>query len=343
MTAPTPSPSAPITSPGRFSVIGAGAWGTALASVLARNGHDVHLWARESEVAETLNRRHENTAFLPGVILPETIAAETDFASVANAQAVLMVAPAQHVREVLGLMKPHVAANLPVVLCSKGIEQKSGKLMTQVLADVLPEAMPAVLSGPSFARDVASGLPTAVTLAIADAKAGRALSRALGAPTFRVYWTDDLVGAELGGAVKNVMAIACGIVEGKKLGDSARAALIARGFAEIQRLAAALGAKPETLQGLSGLGDLILTCTSRQSRNMSLGVALGEGQSLEAIMAGRTSVAEGVHTAQAVVNLAAAHNVDMPVCQAVHAIVSGHWSVDDAIHHLLSRPMGTET
>ena len=171
---------------------------------------------------------------------------------------------------------------------------------------------------------------------------GRALSQALAAPTFRIYWSDDLIGAELGGAVKNVMAIACGIVEGKALGDSARAALIARGFAEIQRLAAALGARPVTLEGLSGLGDLILTCTSHQSRNMSLGIALGQGQSLDALMAGRLSVAEGVHTAEAVVNLAARHNVDMPICQAVHAIVSGHWSVDDAIQHLLSRPMGSE-
>ncbi len=325
----------------RISVIGAGAWGTALATVLARNGASVTLWAREPEIAETITRSHENPLFLPGIQLPRTLRAAATFEHIEHAQAILMVAPAQHVRAVLTAMRPHVPHGAPVVLCSKGIEQATGQLMSEVLADVLPQAAPAVLSGPSFAKDVARGLPTAVTLA-APAAIGRDLAAAIGHEAFRVYATDDVIGAEVGGAVKNVLAIACGIVEGRELGDSARAALIARGFAEVQRLAAALGAKPDTLEGLSGLGDLILTCTSRQSRNMSLGIALGQGESLRKIMASRNTVAEGVHTAGAVVARAKKHGVDMPICQAIDAIVAGRWSVAQAIAALLSRPVTDE-
>jgi len=325
----------------RISVIGAGAWGTALAMTLSRHGAQVTLWAREAATAEAISQIHENQHFLPDVPLPPALQATTTFDHLARAQAILMVAPAQHVRSVLSQMRAHVVAGTPVVLCSKGIEQTTGCLMSEVLAEALPEAAPAVLSGPSFAKDVARGLPTAVTLAAA-APMGHALAAAIGQETFRVYVTDDVIGAEIGGAVKNVLAIACGIVEGRKLGDSARAALIARGFAEIQRLAAALGARRETLEGLSGLGDLILTSTSRQSRNMSLGVALGEGRSLTEIMAGRTSVAEGVHTAAAVMSLANKHHVDMPICQAVNAIVNDRWSVTQAIQSLLSRPVSEE-
>jgi len=325
----------------RISVIGAGAWGTALATVLTRPGRQVTLWAREAETAEAITHSNENPHFLPNIPLPPSLSATTTFEHLAQAQAILMVAPAQHVRHVLELMRPHVTDGTPIVLCSKGIEQTTSLLMSEVLAQTLPGAAPAVLSGPSFAKDVARGLPTAVTLA-AEASISHNLAAALGRETFRIYVTDDVIGAEIGGAVKNVLAIACGIVEGRALGDSARAALIARGFAEVQRLAASFGARPETLEGLSGLGDLILTCTSRQSRNMSLGLALGQGQSLSEIMAARNTVAEGVHTAAAVAALATRHDVDMPICQAINTIVTGHWSVDQAIHALLSRPVSDE-
>ncbi len=324
-----------------ISVIGAGAWGTALATVLTRPGRHVTLWARETDIVDAITQQHENPLFLPDIPLPPTLRATTSFEHLPHAQAILMVAPAQYVRTVLSHMRPHVIKGTPIILCSKGIEQATGQLMSEVLAETLPDAVPAVLSGPSFAKDVARGLPTAVTLATAD-PCGHELAAAIGHETFRVYYTDDVIGAEIGGAVKNVLAIACGIVEGRKLGDSARAALIARGFAEVQRLAASLGARSETLEGLSGLGDLILTCTSRQSRNMSLGVALGEGQSLQQIMAARNTVAEGVHTAAAVAALAARRAVDMPICQAIDAIVADRWSVTQAIHALLSRPVSDE-
>ena len=326
----------------KISVIGAGAWGTALACVAARAGSEVTIWAMEEEVVETINSGYENTTYLPGITLPKGITASTQFDHVADADAILMVAPAQFVRSVLAKAKPHMAPGTPIALCSKGIERSTGKLMTTVLEEELPEALPAVLSGPSFAKDVASGLPTAVTLACEEAQVGKALVAALNLPTFRIYLSDDLIGAEIGGAVKNVLAIACGIVDGKKFGESARAALIARGFAEVKRFAVALGAQKETLSGLSGLGDLILTCSSPQSRNQSLGVALGEGQSLETIMANRKTVAEGVHSAHAVVTLAKQHSIDMPISEAVEDIVSGSKSVDEAIEALLARPVGDE-
>jgi len=326
----------------KISVIGAGAWGTALASIAARAGADVTIWALEPEVATSINEKHENEMYLKDISLPEALTATNDFDHLGDADAILMVPPAQFVRPTLKNIKPHLKDKVPIILCSKGIERGTGKLMTDVLAEEIDGAIPAVLSGPSFAKDVAQGLPTAVTLACADQDVGAAISHAIGLATFRVYLSDDLIGAEVGGAVKNVLAIACGIVDGKAFGDSARAALIARGFAEVKRFAVALGGKKETLSGLSGLGDLILTCSSPQSRNQSLGFALGQGESLEAIMSNRNTVAEGVHTARAVVELAEAKSIDMPISKAVEDIVSGDKSVDEAIIDLLSRPVGDE-
>ena len=326
----------------KISVIGAGAWGTALAQVAADAGRDVTIWAREPEVVESINATHENATFLSGVELDRGIDATADLAGAANADALLIVTPAQFVRATLKEMEPHLVPGTPVILCAKGIEQRTGSLLTQVLAETAPQATAAVLSGPSFAREVAMGLPTAVTLACADETLGHALAEAIGSRTFRPYYSTDLTGAEIGGAVKNVLAIACGVVEGRKLGASARAALTTRGFAEMTRLGLALGARRETLAGLSGLGDLILTCNSPQSRNMSLGIALGEGKSLDEIMGARNSVSEGVHTATALAELANAKGVDMPIAQAVAAIVTGRMEVDEAMVALLSRPFRAE-
>jgi glycerol-3-phosphate dehydrogenase (NAD(P)+) len=325
-----------------IGIIGAGAWGTALASVAARAGRKVTLWAYEPEVADTINRHHENELYLPGVKLPAAVRATTDLDAVSANDALLLVCPAQTLRGVTRTLARYVRPGIPVAICAKGIEQATGQLMTEVVAETLTDAIPAVLSGPSFAADVARGLPTAVTLACADDETGEALVEAIGIPAFRPYLANDLVGAELGGSVKNVLAIACGIVEGKKLGASAAAALTARGFAELTRLGVALGARAETLSGLSGLGDLILTCGSLQSRNMSLGAALGQGRDLTDIISERVTVAEGVATAPAVVELARRHNVEMPICEAVAGIVTGKSTVDDAIDALLARPFKRE-
>ncbi|MEQ8379856.1 NAD(P)H-dependent glycerol-3-phosphate dehydrogenase [Parvibaculum sp.] len=327
----------------RIAVVGAGAWGTALAQVAAKAGRDVTLWARESEVVASVNGSHENTTFLPGIALDESLRATADLKEAAAADAVLMVTPAQHMRRVLEELAPDIAAGKPVVLCAKGIEQSTNRLLTEVLAEAMPQAAPAVLSGPSFAAEVARGLPTAVTLACEDEQVAEALAHAIGLPTFRPYYSSDLTGAEIGGAVKNVLAIACGIVEGKKFGDSARAALTTRGFAELTRLGLAMGARAETLAGLSGLGDLILTCNSPKSRNMSLGIALGEGKSLNDIMGARNSVSEGVHSATAVVALARHHGIEMPIAEAVADIVTGAATVDNVIAALLARPFRSET
>jgi glycerol-3-phosphate dehydrogenase (NAD(P)+) len=323
-------------------VIGGGAWGTALAQTMRLAGRDVLLWAREPEVVADINARHTNSMFLPGVPLDGELRASGSLAEVAGQDFVLMVAPAQHVRKValeLGaLMRP----GRPLVNCAKGIEQGTGKLMGEALAEALPEATLAVLSGPSFAADVARGLPTALTIACRDEGVGRRLAEQVGTRQFRLYWSSDTIGVELGGAIKNVLAIAAGIVDGKGLGASAHAALVTRGFSEMCRLAAALGARTETLMGLSGLGDLILTCGSPQSRNMSLGRALGQGRSLAEILGERRAVTEGVYTAAAVTRLARDRKVEMPIAEAVHAIVEGRVSVDDAIAALLARPFKAE-
>jgi len=326
----------------RAAVIGGGAWGTALAQVAARAGLSVCLQAREAEVVSQIRETRQNGLFLPGVTLDDAISATTDMADLAGADLVLAVAPAQFLRSALAEFAPHARPGLPVLLCSKGVEQRSLKLMTQVLAETLPQAAPAVLSGPSFAGEVSRGLPTAVTLACPDEALGRELAQAIATPTFRPYLAADMIGAEAGGAIKNVLAIACGIVEGKGLGRSAHAALITRGFAEMTRMAVALGGEAETVAGLCGLGDLVLTCSSPQSRNMSVGLALGGGQSLEEALAGKLSVAEGVASAPAVRDLAAALGAEMPICQAVAAILAGEVGVDEAILGLLARPLKSE-
>jgi glycerol-3-phosphate dehydrogenase (NAD(P)+) len=325
------------------AVLGAGAWGTALAQVAAAAGRAVTLWALEPDVVEAINARAENAVFLPGVKLNPAIRATGELAEAARAQVILAVPPAQHMRAVLRTLSPALAPGAPLVLCAKGVERGSLALMTDVLAQEIPDATPAVLSGPGFARDVARGLPTATTIASPDQALAQRIVATIGLPTFRPYVADDLVGAEIGGAVKNVIAIACGVAEGRKLGDGARAALITRGFAELTRLGLAMGAKAETLSGLCGLGDLVLTCASLTSRNTSLGAALGEGRKLKDILAERRSVAEGAESAPAVVALAARHKVEMPICAAVDAIVAERISIDDAITALLSRPFKAES
>ena len=323
-------------------VLGAGAWGTALAMVCARAGLASTLWAREPEVLQQMAADRENRLFLPGVMLDAGVVATGEMADLAGCDMVLAVAPAQHLRSALTAFAPHARPGLPLVLCAKGVEQGSLKLMNEVAAEVLPQARTAVLSGPSFAGEVARGLPTAVTLACPDADLGRALVEAIAGPRFRPYLSDDMIGAEAGGAVKNVLAIACGVVEGRGLGRSAHAALITRGFAEITRMALALGGRAETVAGLCGLGDLVLTCSSAQSRNMSVGLALGRGQSLEEALAGKVSVAEGVASAPVVRALAERLGVEAPICAATAAILAGEIAVDEAIEGLLSRPLKAE-
>jgi len=323
-------------------VIGGGAWGTALAQVMGWAGLDVLLQVREPEVVDSIRERRVNEAFLPGIVLDDHVQVTSDLADLGGCDVILAVPPAQHMRSTLEAFRPHHRAGVPVVLCSKGVERGSLKLMTDVLAEALPDAPAAVLSGPSFAAEVARGLPSAVTLACADEALGEALMNALSAPAFRPYLATDLIGAEVGGAVKNVLAIACGISEGRGLGRSAHAALITRGFAEMTRLGVALGAEAETVAGLCGLGDLVLTCSSPQSRNMSLGLALGQGQTIEQALAGKRSVAEGYESAPAVRQLAEKLAVDMPISLAVAALLSGETTVDAIIYDLLSRPLKAE-
>ena len=327
----------------KIGVIGAGAWGTAIAQMLTRDGQSVLLWCLEPEVAGAINSAHQNKLYLPGVPLNPALRATPDLGDLAGFDALFCVTPAQHTRGTLTRLDGWMKPGAPVVLCSKGIELSTAKFMTEVLSEALPEAVPAVMSGPSFAIDVAKGLPTAVTLAIGDAALGAELIQAISTPTFRPYLGTDLLGAEVGGAVKNVLAIACGIALGKGLGRSAHAALIARGYAEMTRLALALGADAETLTGLSGLGDLVLTCSSETSRNMSLGLALGKGDSLASVLGARHSVTEGVATAPVLRQLARARGIEMPISEAVAAVVEGEITVYQAIGILLARPVRSET
>jgi glycerol-3-phosphate dehydrogenase (NAD(P)+) len=326
----------------KIGIIGAGAWGTALAAVAHGAGCEVVLQAHEPEVADAINTRHENPVFLPGVELDPAIRATTDAADAAQADAVLLVMPAQFLRAVTAGLTGVWQAGTPAVICAKGMEQGSSALLSEVLRETLPGVEAAVLSGPTFAIEVARGLPTAVTLACADQAVGAMLCDSLGTSVFRTYRSEDIVGAQLGGAVKNVLAIACGIVEGKKLGDNARAALITRGIAEIARLGVAKGAHPETLMGLSGIGDLTLSCNAMQSRNFSLGVALGQGKTLSDVLGGRKSVTEGVYTASSVTELAGKLGVDMPICLAVDAVLNHGAGIDNTIKSLLARPTGDE-
>ncbi len=322
----------------KIGVIGGGAWGTALAQVAARGAEPVILWAREAEVVASINGGHENRLFLPGIALSPSIRATPDLADLAACDALLVVAPAQHVRAVLAATP--VGAT-PLVLCAKGMEAGSKALVGDVARQVHPVAPIAVLSGPTFAHEVAGGLPTAVTLACADAGLREALAARLASPSFRTYASSDVIGAEIGGAVKNVLAIACGVVEGAGLGQNARAALIARGFAEMTRFGLAKGARAETLGGLSGLGDLVLTCSSISSRNFSLGVGLGQGRAATDLLADRRTVAEGALTAPVLREAAGEIGVDMPVVAAVCDLLAGA-PVRGVIGHLLSRPLRDE-
>jgi glycerol-3-phosphate dehydrogenase (NAD(P)+) len=305
-------------------------------------GRNTLLWVREEDVRAEINTRHSNTPFLPGVALHPDLEATAELARIAAHDVILMVAPAQHVRASTAALAAHLPDGKPVVICAKGLEQATGKLLAEVLAETIPRAIPAVLSGPSFAADVARGLPAALTLATADATLGAALATAIGYRQLRIYWSSDIIGVQLGGAIKNVLAIAAGIVEGKGLGASAHAALVTRGFAELRRLGVAMGARFETLVGLSGLGDLLLTCGSPQSRNMSLGRALGRGETLASVLGGRRSVTEGVYTATAIALMSATTGTEMPICQAVHSILEGTLDIEAAIAALLSRPFRAE-
>ena len=325
-----------------IGVLGGGAWGTALAQTQARAGRPVQLWARNPSAVEEINARHSNDAYLPAIALDPRLAATGDLEVAARNDVLLLVAPAQQLRGLARRLKPLLLPRQVLVICAKGIEQESGQLLGRVLAEEAPMIQVAVLSGPGFAADIARGLPAALTLGCRDKALGQELAVRLSHPQFRLYWTSDTTGVELGGSVKNVLGIAAGILDGKKLGGSAHAALVTRGFAELRRLAEAMGARPETLMGLSGLGDLILTCGSAQSRNMSLGRALGEGQSLAVILGARRAVTEGVYTAAAVARLADQHSIDMPICQAVARILAGTVDVDTAITALLQRPLKAE-
>jgi len=321
-----------------IAVAGGGAWGTALALTCARTGRKVTMWEPDvAHAAELLKERESR--FLPGVRIDDDIAIETDVAAVARSETILLVVPAQAVRAVANSLARVLAARIPVIVCAKGIERGSKKFMSEVVAECLPSAVPAIMSGPSFAADVARGMPTAVTLAAKDAELAGALARAIGSTTFRPYHSTDLRGVEIGGAAKNVLAIAAGIVAGRGLGASAAAALTTRGFTELMRFGRAYGAKSETLMGLSGLGDLLLTCSSTQSRNFTFGVNLGRGLKPEAIHAG---LAEGVFTAAVLVEMARERAVDMPISFAVAALLDGKLSVDEAIDSLLTRPFKAE-
>ena len=324
------------------SVIGGGAWGTALATVARRAGNHVRLWAREPEVVAAINETHENSSFLKGISLDSEIEATDDLAAAAAADALLLVVPSQFLRGACAELAKSAAPATPILICSKGIELETGNLMTEVVAGELPQNPLAVLSGPTFAKEVANGLPTGVTLACTDQDLAARLGEMIGTPAFRPYFSDDLIGAEIGGAVKNVIAIGCGVVTGRKMGDNARAALITRGLNEMARFGAAKGADPETLMGLSGLGDLTLTCNGEQSRNMSLGMALGRGETLEEVLGRRNSVAEGVANARSVAAAAETLGVDMPIVGAVKAILHDKADIDTVIADLLSRPFRSE-
>jgi glycerol-3-phosphate dehydrogenase (NAD(P)+) len=320
-------------------IIGAGAWGTALAAVMASVHGEALIWALETDVAASINQDNVNNVYLPQLPLSPTISATTDLADMANCAVLLVVIPAQFLRSVL-LQLPKTDA--PLVLCAKGIEADTQMLMCEIVRETCPGNPVAILSGPTFAHEVAAGKPTAITLACDDEALGEQLKTAIAAPHFRPYWTNDVIGAEIGGAVKNVLAIGCGVVDGAGLGLNARAALIARGFAEMQRYGMAKGARSETLAGLSGLGDLVLTCSSENSRNFSLGRGLGQGKPASELLADRRTVAEGAATAPVLLKSAQALGVDMPIVAAVCALLDGSVAVDDVVRSLLARPLKSE-
>ena len=323
------------------AVIGAGAFGTALAAVAARRGGSVLLYARDASHVAELRETGQNHRYLPGFSLPETIVPTSDLAEAAAAPVLVLAVPTQNLRAAAQALAPLVRAGTPLVAAAKGIEQASGAFVTAVLAESVADCPVAILSGPSFAADIVKGLPTAVTLAARDLTLAGPLAATLSAPGFRIYHTDDVTGVEIGGAAKNVLAIAAGIVVGAGLGESARAALIARGFAELRRFAHGLGARPETLMGLSGLGDLVLTAASAQSRNFSFGLAIGRGEAVAGLMAGG-KLAEGAFTAPALVAMARARGVEMPIAEAVAGVLAGRISVREAIAGLIERPQKSE-
>ena len=323
----------------RIGIVGAGDWGTALAISAVRAGRDVVLWDRQAEIMAGINRDRRNPKYLNDIELPPGIAATNDLAELSGSDALLLVTPAQTVRSMVAQLPTRHDA--PIVVCAKGIEQATGMLLHEVLAEVAPATPCAFLSGPTFAREVAAGLPTAVTLGCDDAELGAALTEALGSSAFRPYANTDPVGVQIGGAIKNVMAIASGIVEGRRLGENARAALVARGLAEMTRLAVALGGRESTLMGLSGLGDLSLSCFSRTSRNYDFGVRLGSGEPLSQLLEAAT-VVEGGPTAAAIMQRAASLGIELPICRAVDAVIHHHGDLDKIIGDLLSRPFRSE-
>lgn len=326
----------------KIGVVGAGAWGTALAQLSAKAGCQVTLWARENDVVTSINERHENEMFLGGVPLSQTVKATSSLSEMAGSDFIFMVVPAQFVRPVVTELKDHISDNAAIVLCAKGIEQSSGKLMTEVVSEIVPKSPLVVLSGPTFAREVAQGLPSAVTIASKYQQVTKRLSDAIGQPTFRPYASRDIVGAEIGGALKNVFAIACGITTGRKMGDNARAALITRSLLEMVRYGERYGAERSTMMGLCGLGDLILTCSSTQSRNMSLGIAIGEGKTVAELMEGRKTVAEGYHTSSVLAKICREEKIDLPIVMAVNDILHEGKNVDTVITNLLNRPFVSE-
>jgi glycerol-3-phosphate dehydrogenase (NAD(P)+) len=332
-----------INSIGAIGVIGAGAWGTALSVLAARAGRGVTLYARRIEAARAIAAARENAEHLPGIKLAPETAITTDLAAALAADAVLYVQPAQHLRAFCAAAAPLWRASTPLLICAKGIEVKSGRLLTEIAAELLPDVPIAVLSGPSFAAAAAAGLPTAVVIASAEEALNQRLMEALSHGAFRPYGALDPIGVEVAGAAKNVLAIACGIVMGRGLGENARAALVTRGLAEVARLSRAVGGKAETLLGLAGVGDLVLTCNSMTSRNTSLGFELGKGAKLADILAARHSIAEGVPTAAAIEALAERLGVEMPICATVAAILDGRAAIDQAIRDLLARPLKHES
>ena len=320
-----------------IGVIGAGAWGTALAQMLSKGGRDTLIWAREPEVIESINTEHENTLYLPSIELHDSLKATGDLHETAARDVLLLVTPAQHMRAMLTDIKDDIKGK-PIVVCSKGIELDSGKLLSEVCEEVAPESPVAIMTGPTFASEIAHGLPAAVTIGMKNKTIASELQDLLGVKGFRPYVTDDIIGVQLGGAIKNVIAIACGVVYGRQLGESARAALLTRGVAEIARLGVAMGAKKQTLLGMCGIGDLMLTASSMQSRNFSLGAALGEGKSLDDVLSNRNAVTEGLHTAKSTLDLAKKHAVDMPITKAVYLCLHENMPIDDAIEEMLNRP-----
>lgn len=325
-----------------ISILGAGSWGTALAVIANRAGADVTIWTRNSFVIEGIHQKNRNTTYLPEVFLDPAIQVTDNLAKACDTELVLLVIPSQHVRSTCIAMAQHLDASIPVVICAKGIERGSLALMSEVVHAVLPNNPIAVLSGPNFALEAARGNPTATTVACANIDIGEQIVFSIGTSLFRPYLHDDVVGSQVGGAVKNVIAIACGIARGKGLGENTASALITRALSELRRLTVAKGGKPETLMGLSGIGDLVLTCTSQTSRNYSLGFRLGQGETLDKILASRSGVTEGVTTAESVMQLATMLQIDMPICEAVHRILYEQADIESAIAGLLDRPFTKE-